>query len=133
MSTAMDDLVELMTDRAKRLVMAAKRRDVLVAHAVFRDLGLVEVQALAVRLAALVPPSVDQLRLATRARLQCRSGQAALIRQRAGASRGELAAVVGVHEQTIGSWETGKDMPRGDNAIQFGAVLDALQAGLGEK
>jgi DNA-binding transcriptional regulator YiaG len=54
------------------------------------------------------------------------TGEARQIRQRAELSMSEIAAAVGVHEATVSQWERGKQRPRGEAALQYLAVLEAI-------
>ncbi|MET9339233.1 helix-turn-helix transcriptional regulator [Nonomuraea sp. NPDC003804] len=133
MTARLDDLAEQMLGPASRLIRAVRERDVAEAHDVLGALDVLELRALAVRLADIAPVAgVDRFQRVTEVRHLCRTGEAAKLRHRAQASRGELAALVGVTETAISDWETGKFLPRGDNAIRYGAALDSLRAGLGE-
>jgi DNA-binding transcriptional regulator YiaG len=52
-----------------------------------------------------------------------------VIRQEAGLSLNEIARAVGCSHVAVQRWETGKRAPRGDAALRYGALLDALSRG----
>jgi len=54
------------------------------------------------------------------------SGSARRIRQAAGLSQAEVAAVLGVAQTTVASWETGRRVPRGPAAVRYGRLLEEL-------
>ena len=60
------------------------------------------------------------------ARELVRSGRAQAIRERNHLSRSEIARGVGVHEATVGRWESGTREPRGEAAIRLGRLLHEL-------
>lgn len=79
-----------------------------------------------------VPPSrynrrmdlVDQVRCVRRLPSPAR---ARAIREEAGATQEQFAAELGVTRLSIWRWETGKCRPRGESAIRYARLLDALQ------
>jgi len=62
----------------------------------------------------------------TKVRNQARSGQARAIRLRAGLSLDEIGRVVGRSAPCVSRWEMGLRKPRGEAALRYGALLDAL-------
>lgn len=60
------------------------------------------------------------------ARRYAQSGAGLAIRKRARLSQREVGAVVGTTGQSIGNWETGVSAPRGEAAIRWAELLDAL-------
>lgn len=61
-----------------------------------------------------------------RVRELVRSGAARSIRVAAGLSLGEVAESVGVAPATVWRWEHGDRVPRGDAALRYGELLQAL-------
>ncbi|MFI6296794.1 helix-turn-helix domain-containing protein [Nonomuraea sp. NPDC050790] len=130
----LDDLVERMAVPAAGLVAAVQGENVDHAHAVLSALTALELRALAVRLADWAPgPAVEVLQRLSETRHWCKSGEAGRIRHQALLSRPEIAVVVGVSPSAIQDWENGGGLPRGENAIRYGVVLNRLRAGLGER
>lgn len=70
--------------------------------------------------------NVTPLKLAA-VRALAADGSARAIRQQAGLSLSEVAAACGVDQSTVHRWESGKRAPRGDAAIRYGALLEALR------
>ncbi len=66
------------------------------------------------------------LSLLIEAREAARTGKGASIREAAGLSRGELARAAGLHEATVGRYESGARVPRGDAAIRYARLLRRL-------
>ncbi len=62
----------------------------------------------------------------SRVRSLTRSGAARTVRIAAGLTLGELAEAVGVSPTTIWRWEQGQRSPRGEPAIKYGELLEAL-------
>ncbi len=62
----------------------------------------------------------------TRVRDLVRSGAARSIRLGAGLSLGEVGRTLGCSASTIFRWEKGERTPRGDLALRYGELLDAL-------
>lgn len=60
-------------------------------------------------------------------RRMCWTGEARSIRHSAGATLAELGAAVGVAPSVVSRWEEGRQLPRGDHALAYGAALDLLQ------
>jgi DNA-binding transcriptional regulator YiaG len=68
------------------------------------------------------PETIDAVMERVRVRRMLPSPDALrVIRQKAGLSQGDVAAVLGVERVTVSTWETGRHTPRG-------AVLDAYMA-----
>jgi len=65
---------------------------------------------------------------AARARRLAQSGEARRIRERAGASRSDIARSCKVADSTIGRWEAGTRRPRADTARRYARVLRQLEA-----
>lgn len=61
-------------------------------------------------------------------RALCRDGRARDIRVAAGVSQAELGAAGEWDGSTISRWETGIHLPRPDDAIRYGALLEMLAA-----
>jgi DNA-binding transcriptional regulator YiaG len=76
-------------------------------------------------MAQALPTESTPVRLATVRRLAA-TGEARRIRQAANLSQSEIAAEVRVHEATVSQWESGKQRPRGDAALRYLDVLEAL-------
>lgn len=68
--------------------------------------------------------AVDLVRL----RQMISTRRAEQIRLGAGLDRGEMAAAIGVARNTLWRWEHGEQVPRGDIAHRYLAVLDRLEA-----
>lgn len=68
----------------------------------------------------------DALVRVTRVRQLARSGAARSIRLAAGLSLGEVGRSLGCSTSTVFRWEAGERVPRGDLAIRYGELLDAL-------
>ena len=49
------------------------------------------------------------------------------IRERAGISQRELAAMVGINQRTMGDWERGRLNAKGDNKRRWRAVIEQIQ------
>jgi DNA-binding transcriptional regulator YiaG len=64
----------------------------------------------------------------TRVRALARTGRARRIRLKAGASLAEVAIPIGVSKSTVLRWEVGERRPRGEPALKYADVLDALEA-----
>lgn len=73
----------------------------------------------------------DTIRLAE-VRDLARSGRAREIREHAGLSISEVARTVLVSVPTVSRWEKGQRAPRGDAAIRYARLLDAL-GGMGTR
>jgi DNA-binding XRE family transcriptional regulator len=54
------------------------------------------------------------------------NGQAQALRQEAGVSRAAVARDVGVDPSTVGRWENGRRLPRGEVGLRYCAVLAEL-------
>lgn len=67
------------------------------------------------------------------ARAALRDGRAQELREAAGLSQGELAAVVGVSSAAYCRWESGERAPRGVAALRLGRFLRALESKLRAK
>jgi DNA-binding transcriptional regulator YiaG len=50
------------------------------------------------------------------------------IRERAGATQAEIAAVLGVSKQAVERWERGEAKPRGRHAAAYVLLLEQLEA-----
>lgn len=68
----------------------------------------------------------DPVKLAT-VRALAASGGARAIRQQAGLSLSEVAAACGVDQSTVHRWESAKRAPRGEAALRYASLLDALK------
>lgn len=64
----------------------------------------------------------------TRVRHLVATGDAERTRTRAGLSKREMARAIDVSPSTIMRWERGDRRPRGDEALRYLALLDALSA-----
>lgn len=64
--------------------------------------------------------------LLARVRQRVRSGEAQLIRERAGLTRSECAGVVQVSREALQKWELGDRSPTGAAALRYGRLLDRL-------
>lgn len=67
-----------------------------------------------------------ELFLIVKAREFSRSGEAVRIREAAGLSQSEVAAVVDVSAATVSRWEAGERTPRGKPAARWARLLDDL-------
>jgi DNA-binding transcriptional regulator YiaG len=56
-------------------------------------------------------------------------GSVKRIRERAGASQGEMAAAVRVSRAAVASWEQGRRIPRGATAVRYAKLLRELADG----
>jgi transcriptional regulator with XRE-family HTH domain len=63
---------------------------------------------------------------AARARLLLASGEARRIRERAGASRRDVASAIGATPSAVGHWESGIRRPRSATAARYGELLAEL-------
>lgn len=61
-----------------------------------------------------------------RVRAFVETGAARPIRLHAGLSLGEVAKAVGVSPATVHRWENRQRVPRGEPAVRYGELLDAL-------
>ena len=68
----------------------------------------------------------SELIAVARVRSLAKSGDAHSIRVSAGVSLAELGSSVGVGPTTVYRWENGQRVPRGDLALAYASVLDAL-------
>jgi transcriptional regulator with XRE-family HTH domain len=64
--------------------------------------------------------------VAARARMLLASGEARRIRERAGASRSDIADAIGVKPAAIAHWEAGIRRPRTASAARYGELLAEL-------
>ncbi|WP_406144126.1 helix-turn-helix domain-containing protein [Streptomyces anulatus] len=60
------------------------------------------------------------------------TGEARRLRRDARLSIGEVASACGVDQSTVWRWENGTRAPRGDRALRYGELLDALRDQLKE-
>jgi DNA-binding transcriptional regulator YiaG len=67
----------------------------------------------------------DPVKLAT-VRAMAASGRARNIRQAARLSLAEIGAACGVDQASIWRWEMGRRSPRGEAALRYAGVLEAL-------
>jgi DNA-binding transcriptional regulator YiaG len=67
----------------------------------------------------------DALRIAIARRL-AKSGEARALRQKAGLTLAEVAAVCGTTAPTVWRWETGKRVPKTAAARMYGEFLERL-------
>lgn len=72
--------------------------------------------------------TTDEILSMARLRLRCRNGTARAIRERAGLSQSEMASGAGTEESYISRWERGLVQPRGQAALRYAALLDAVAA-----
>lgn len=70
---------------------------------------------------------LDHIMLLVDAHKKARNGTAKKIRQDAGLTMGQVAAVVGVGESTVSRWEGGSRKPRGEHALKWAALLNELE------
>jgi DNA-binding transcriptional regulator YiaG len=70
--------------------------------------------------------STDELVRIANVREACASGAARTIRVDAGLSLGEVARHVDVGVPTVHRWEVGQRRPRGEAALRYGELLEAL-------
>ncbi len=66
------------------------------------------------------------LQALTTMRAALTSGEAEALRRRAGLSRAELGAAVGVSREAVQKWELGDRIPRGDAALRYARLLARL-------
>lgn len=59
-------------------------------------------------------------------RARTASGEARKIREAARLSLNDIARSVGTHYSTIGRWESGERLPRGEAALRYAALLERL-------
>lgn len=60
------------------------------------------------------------------------SGRGERLREAAGLSRAELAAIVGVSAAAVSRWEHGQRRPRGENAAAYAQALRQVAAEVAE-
>lgn len=70
---------------------------------------------------------LSEIMLLVEAHKKARSGDAKRIRQRAGLTMAQVAAVIGVGESTVSRWEGGSRKPRGEHALKWAALLNELE------
>ncbi|MEU7978320.1 helix-turn-helix transcriptional regulator [Micromonospora sp. NPDC049081] len=70
---------------------------------------------------------MSEIMLLVEAHKKARSGDAKRIRQQAGLTMSQVAAVVGVGESTVSRWEGGSRKPRGEHALKWAALLNELE------
>lgn len=70
---------------------------------------------------------MSEIMLLVEAHKKARSGDAKKIRQQAGLTMAQVAAVVGVGESTVSRWEGGSRKPRGEHALKWAALLNELE------
>jgi transcriptional regulator with XRE-family HTH domain len=71
-----------------------------------------------------------ELELLIEVRTAVQSGRAARVRELAGLSQAEVAALVGVTPAAISRWEAGERRPTGERALAYGRVLRRITGGL---
>ncbi|WP_408909925.1 helix-turn-helix domain-containing protein [Streptomyces luteolus] len=69
--------------------------------------------------------SADVLRL-VQVRVKASTGAARLVRMNARLSLAEVAELCGVGASTVWRWEQGKRVPRGEPALRYAQILEAL-------
>jgi DNA-binding transcriptional regulator YiaG len=70
---------------------------------------------------------MSEIMLLVEAHKKARSGDAKKIRQKAGLTMAQVAAVIGVGESTVSRWEGGSRKPRGEHALKWAALLNELE------
>ncbi len=70
-----------------------------------------------------IPPDLQEARIV---REWCKSGVARVVREGAGLSRTDIARDLGVSENAVRMWETGKRRPRVAVAARYGVLLRGL-------
>lgn len=73
-------------------------------------------------------PADVRRRISARRRLPAPSERRS-IRVAAGLSQEEVAALVGVHRESVSRWELGQRSPRGEMLVAYVEVLDELAKG----
>jgi len=71
-----------------------------------------------------------ELELLIEVRAAVQGGRAARVRELAGLSQAEVAALVGVTPAAISRWEAGERRPTGPRAVAYGRVLRRIATGL---
>lgn len=68
----------------------------------------------------------NAMALVVEGRAAAQSGRGEWLRETAGLSRAELAAIVGVSAAAVSRWEAGERCPRGHNAAAYARALRAV-------
>lgn len=71
--------------------------------------------------------SESALRAVARGRRYAQTRLGRRVREAAGLSVAELAEAVGVDPGTVRRWETGERLPRREEAVRYGRLLDVLR------